>query len=946
MAFLIGFPQSTIAQLGTMSPTQLIQTQQQLQQRQSRDLAPEPAVPQSIVIQPVESEKKTFLAPSRLEQILSARVGVQLSQFGYDQFGRGHAVTVPQTGAILDDYILGPGDEIAISLRGQENNEFRAVVDRNGQVSIPRLNPITAIGRNFGSFRQDVRSAVKNSMVGTEAFVSVDRVRQISVQVSGEINYPGQRLVTGLSSVLDAILLSGGVKKTGSLRNIHVRRGNRDFVIDLYSALTDRASGSNVRLADGDRIIVPVLGRTIAVTGLVRRPGIFEMAAGQSNMTVRSLLALAGDEEVRGRYRLSVLRITQDGSSEMSPVERASGIIRDSEILLVQLGADQTTKSATLSGGTGLAGTYSILPGTRLSEVLKAPGAMGKYPYTPFGIIVRKNTTTLMHFLVPFSPVAVLAGREDQALLSDDVVRVLSVNEAQLLNFIVQSYVEGLANGQSELRNQLRQSNSGSTVASEVAAQSGQNTGLMNVSSVPAVVQRRLIMELLNKAAPGSTLAQQQEDEKKAEASLLQKKETTRREEDNDAPQKPEDGDVARASPPHSTSQISPKSPTVQTLPENFTGQSVNDGHFATNREVQTFGQFARQLNIDPQILVNFLLENRMRIDGAVRGPGYFLIGPNVSLKEVVEAAGGTVNWADESGVELISTVIDSQLGRAVTQQRSMPLKQDTLASYIVKPRDQVRFSQIYADVDSDSVSIQGEVRFGGTFTIMRGEHLSHVLARAGGLTDIAYPYGAVFLRQSAAQKERESFVRAADEVQNQLLAAMTRVGTSRLDPNAFASMQGFVTELRNQRGVGRISVTVDPKILAKNPALDPMLESGDVIYIPQRPTTVSVLGQVLQPGSYDYVPGATISSYLKKAGGYSSAADESQTFVVLPDGSAQRVTSGWVSFNADTIPPGSTVMVPRDISPLDLRQTIIDVSQIFSQFAVAIASVAVLSKQ
>lgn len=888
-----------------MPPTQLLQAQQQLQQRQSRDLAPEPAVPQSIIIQPVDSEKKTVLATSRLEQILSARVGVPLSQFGYEQFGSGRAVTVPQTGAILEDYILGPGDEIALSFRGQENNEFRAVVNRNGQVSIPRLSPITAIGRSFGSFRQEVQSAVKRSMVGTEAFVSVDRVRQISVQVSGEVNYPGQRLVTGLSSVLDAILLSGGVKKTGSLRNIHVRRGNSDYVIDLYSALTDRASGSNIRLADGDRVIVPVLGRTIAVTGLVRRPGIFEMGPGQSTITVRNLLTLAGGEEVRGRYRLSVLRITQDGSSEMSPIERTSGIIQDSEILFVQLGADQTNKSATLAGGTGLAGTYSILPGTRLSGVLKAPGALGKFPYTPFGIIVRKNTTTLMHYLVPFSPVAVLAGREDQALLSDDVVRVLSVNEAQLLNYIVQSYVEGLGNIQAELRNQLRQSTSGSnvasstsgsngvsstsgsTVASEAAVQSGQNAGLVNVGSVPAAVQRKQIIALLNVQAPSAAVPTQ-----------------------------------------------------------NIIGQSVNDDHFATNREVETFGQFARQLNIDPQILINFLLENRMRIDGAVRGPGYFLIGPNVSLKEVVEAAGGTINWADESGVEIISTVIDAQLGRAVTQQRSVPLKQDTLASYMVKSRDQVRFHQIFADVDSNSVAIQGEVRFAGTFTILRGERLSHVLARAGGLTDIAYPYGAVFLRQSAAQKEREAFVRAADEVQNQLLSAMTRVGNSRLDPNAFASMQGFVTELRNQRGVGRISVTVDPKILAKHPALDPILESGDVIYIPQRPTTVSVLGQVLQPGSYDFITGATISSYLKKAGGYSSAADESQTFVVLPDGSAQRVTSGWVSFNADSIPPGSTVMVPRDIAPLDLRQTIIDVSQIFSQFAVAIASVAVLSKQ
>jgi polysaccharide export outer membrane protein len=133
---------------------------------------------------------------------------------------------------------------------------------------------------------------------------------------------------------------------------------------------------------------------------------------------------------------------------------------------------------------------------------------------------------------------------------------------------------------------------------------------------------------------------------------------------------------------------------------------------------------------------------------------------------------------------------------------------------------------------------------------------------------------------------------------------------------------------------------------LASNPAQDPLLEPGDVIYIPQRPSTISVMGQVLQPGSYPYKAGESLGDYIQRAGGYSSAADESQTFIVLPDGSARRVERSWLSFSENSLPPGSAIVVPRDVTPLDLRQTIIDVSQVLSQFAVSIASVAVLSRQ
>ena len=134
--------------------------------------------------------------------------------------------------------------------------------------------------------------------------------------------------------------------------------------------------------------------------------------------------------------------------------------------------------------------------------------------------------------------------------------------------------------------------------------------------------------------------------------------------------------------------------------------------------------------------------------------------------------------------------------------------------------------------------------------------------------------------------------------------------------------------------------------MLASKPELDPLLEAGDLIYIPQRPSTIAVLGQVSQPGSFPYRAGLTLDDYIEQAGGYAAIADESETFIVLPDGSARKVEKSWLSFSSNDLPPGSTIVVPRDVTPLDTRQLILDVSSIFSQFAVSLASLAVLAKQ
>jgi polysaccharide biosynthesis/export protein len=946
------------------------------------------------------------LPRSRLEQIMSSRAGVNLTQFGYDQLGVGRDVTVPQSGAIQDSYILGPGDQINVSLRGQENNEYQAFVNRNGQVVLPRISPILAAGRTLGAFRADLIRAAQRAYISTQIFVSIGQVRQINVLVAGQVNNPGTRQVTALSSVVDALLLSGGVAKTGSLRNVKLVRNGNTTTIDLYSVLTQRGNQNSVLLTDGDRIVVPPLGPTVTVTGWVRRPGIYELAPGTKSLTARGLMSLAGGTETRGRYRLSILRIEPNGALSQTAATSEGAMVRDSEILFVQPGASETVQQATLSGGNPLAGTYSIGKATKLSDVLSAPGALGTDPYTLLGVVVRRDPATGMRVLIPFTPVAVVHNRENMDLLSGDVVRILSANEARLVSAVVKTFKQQRADAASQLINptdpalnpfagglpastssaqnqqnlQGYQSNAISSppderediaaLSNEVLTDGGILTDPQNVlgnqfnlpttgtggssnhsgtqtmmgKDAPVVgLQSPMLASAQGRSIVNDNQANGGAQTSAAQSSIASSPNGFAANAGSGSPGLSGGIAMSNVQSPYNVQPL-PGGPTPPLAP-NFQDQALANADVPENLEVATFGQLSRQMNVDALVLVHFFSDNMASVGGSVHGAGDYLVGPDVTLQDAIAAAGGIDSWTDGSHVELLSTVVDPATGSAHTERKLVSLDPMTLSTAMLHPHDEVRFSQVYAAVGNGSVTLQGQVRFPGVYKIEHGERLSDVLLRAGGVTDVAYPYGAIFLRKSAAVAERIGYDHAATEVNDAIVTGMTRQSNGRISSDSLGAMQGFVAQLRTTRALGRITVSADPAVLASNPQRDLLLEPGDVIFIPQRPSSVMVMGQVSQPGSIPFDSRMDAYDYIDRAGGLNASADDTMIYIVYPDGTARRLEKSWLSLNSPNIPPGSTIVVPRDFDQVDLRQVILDLSQIFSQIAVAAASLAVVSR-
>jgi polysaccharide export outer membrane protein len=974
---------------------------------------------QFTILEPT-AQSNPHLSQSRLEQILSARAGVALTQFGYDQLGIGRSVNLPEVGAVQDDYILGPGDEIVVTLRGQDNSEYHVTVDRDGNVVLPKISPIAATGRKLGDLRAQLQASVHSAYTATEAYVTVGRLRQVSVTVAGEVWSPGVRILTGLSTPVDALMVSGGIKKTGSLRKVQLIHQGHSSTIDLYSLLTGSGIARQFTLGDGDRIVVPPLTKVVAVAGWVRRAGIYEIPAGQTGISVQALTALAGGLEVRGHYRLAALRVEDSGQTQLVSITSQSSPIRDGEILLALPGADQVVDRATLAGGTALSGSYSIKDGTRLSDILKAPGALGQSPYTIFGVISRRDPRTYLRSLIAYSPVAALAGDDDPSLKSDDIVRVFSMKESRLLSRSITEFAakkefseelardpyatapsgalsptnEGTSgnsssNGSPSGNPMPGSSNSGATMSDEYV--SGESMAGDSLTGQPFQGQTISGQNPAGQNFAGQNFSGPSQSGNAGTDDLMSGDQSspiwncdnTQSMETADAYsgqyQQQDSQDIGNSQYPAAmvpgamapgTMQgggLYPQYPQLgnyQGRQPNFTGyggripcgkrkspaanfeQEVpTPGTVATNTEVTTLTQLAGQLGVDKIVLLNFLSDHEVTLDGAIRGPGAYVVGPDINLHDLVMVAGGTVQWADKSGVELISTAVNQSTGSATTIRKNLPLNPVTLANYIIQPHDEFRFRQVFTNITLEPVMLEGEVRFPGQYKIVRGEHLLDLLKRAGGLTDVAYPFGTVYLRRSVAALEQQSFRKLGADVENQLVGAMARPDSStRIDATTFAAVQGFIKTLRTQKGLGRISVTADPSILAARPEQNPLLEAGDVIYIPQRPGTVSVLGEVMQPGSYLYRSNMTAGDYLTKAGGFSGFADDSLTYIILPDGSAEQLDKSWLPLGSRSLPPGSVIVVPREIAPLNLREVLLDSTQVFSQLAVAVASLAVLA--
>lgn len=320
-----------------------------------------------------------------------------------------------------------------------------------------------------------------------------------------------------------------------------------------------------------------------------------------------------------------------------------------------------------------------------------------------------------------------------------------------------------------------------------------------------------------------------------------------------------------------------------------------------------------------------------VEVSGNVRYPGTYPLSAGSTLENALDAAGGVTDLASP-------TIKVSRETSSGVQQFDVHI--DVASDFKITGKDKIAIFTKPEANDFAQVQIKGEVRFPGTYTVKRGELLSSLIKKAGGLTKYAHTEGAVFTRESLKLKEKENLMDLADDLRKQVAAKrLTNNVTDSSNVN-YSELQRVLRDLTDTEAVGRMVIDL-PALLDGEIDSDVELIRGDVLVVPPRAQTVSVVGEVYLPTSHRFSSGLDIEDYLNSSGGVKQLGDQDNVFVIQANGSVIRPEKGfWYSSDTSVLKPGDTIVVPLDANPIDNLTLWSSVTQILYQSGVAIAAI------
>lgn len=314
---------------------------------------------------------QTFV--TQFQQLVATSTGSVLPIFGDSLFSGVPTTFAPVTDVpVTADYLIGPGDELALQLSGQVNQQYDLTVDRTGNIDIPELGTVHVTGIPFSQLNGYLKSQLGRIYRNFALNTNLGSLRTIQVFVVGEAVRPGSYTISSLSTLLNAIFASGGPLPDGSLRDIQVKRNGETILhFDLYDLLLRGDKTKDIRLLSGDVIFIPFVGPQVAVAGSVNTPAIYELK-GQT--TIEDVLKLAGgDTAVASGGALRLERVYEHSMRSIEDVNlttQGTQILRNGDILSVSSILERFRNAVTLRGNVANPGRYVWHPGMRISDLI------------------------------------------------------------------------------------------------------------------------------------------------------------------------------------------------------------------------------------------------------------------------------------------------------------------------------------------------------------------------------------------------------------------------------------------------------------------------------------------------------------------------------------------------------------------------------------------------
>jgi len=825
--------------------------------------------------------------PSLYDMYVQASVRKRpLERFGLDVFRNqsDQSDVIPMDLPVGADYVVGPGDGLAIDLWGATSQRIVRTVDRMGRVSLPEAGPVLVTGRTLGEVQELVQRTLGEQFHDVSADISLSRLRTVRVYVVGEVNEPGAYDVSSLSTPLNALFAAGGITARGSLRTVkHLRGKALVEEVDGYDLLLRGVTSGLQRIENGDTLMVPTIGAQVTIDGAVRRPSIYELKGERS---LAEAFDLAGGilptaalrhvevQRVEAHEKRTMLSLDLSSNEGLEADMKALGgfAIRDGDEIHVFPIAPYNQDAIYVQGHVQRPGRYSYKPGMTLHDVIGSYEDLLPEPAAHYAEIIRLQSPDFRPTVESFDLATALSNHASSPKLQPlDTVRIFSRYDFESAPRVwvggeVRAPGEYVTSGEVRLRDVIFLASGVTPDASLNTAQvfrteRGGSMKIFSVNLAGALAgnsadnillqprDRLLIHRSISSVEPATVYikgevakpgrypltANMQIDDLIQAAGGLKRSAYT------------QTADLTRFSagdPERGLSEQTTVDLAAATRGDASADLKLRDGDVLAIRQVPGWND----------------LGSSITVRGEVQHPGTYGIRPGERLSSVLERVGGYSGDAYPYGAILVRKEVREAQNR--------------------------EHNELLRRVEAEQIHIK-------------------------------------LLPENDAEQK-----------------------TAKL--NALAQAHATLEQLRSNPPIGRMVVHVQDKNEKwKNSAEDPVLREGDILTIPKKIGYVMVNGQVFNPTAVSYRPGRSANWYLSQAGGLTQLADKKAAFVVRADGSvlSAKNNSGWWSgdpMNA-VLRPGDQVVVPEKALNVGNRNwtAILQIAQIASSAAVTAAYLA-----
>jgi polysaccharide biosynthesis/export protein len=853
-------------------------------------IPPEPSAVQ-------EKANEALVTVSLEERIQKQALQSELKQFGYELFSNTSATFSPsETLPVPPDYVIAPGDTFVVQVFGATDLEYRLVVTRDGRILVPEIGEISVSGLTFDASKSIIQQRISRIRIGVKTVVTLADLHTIQIVVMGEVLKPGSYNVGGMTTLFNALVGTGGIKTTGSLRKIELRRDNELVArMDLYDVLLSGRTKNNLFLRQGDVIFVPPLGPTVSVAGEVNRPAIYELL---QPLPLKSMLEMAGGVLSTADLSKTQLRRLKDG---IGYTLVQADLTKGGTIQYVQNGdqvrvfpvVNRMENVVLLEGNVITPGGYEWKSGMRVSDLIKNVKALGQRTDFRMAAVVRERPfsrrLTVRYFDLgkaldsPWS-------QDDLVLQPRDEVMVFDMNTARDNRFAqtvqalrLQESVEEPAEI-AEIKGFVRH-------GGVFPLQAGQR--LLDMIRVTGGVLdgADLTYTMLIRRTPLS---------KRIEAVQLS---------------------LAKAL----AEPLGDHNPLLSPGDRVYVFDSQSNRSAMLSTEVNTLIQQAGYDQPAPVV----------QITGKVRQAGEYPLTPGMTAKDLIDAAGGLTEDAYGQSAVITHQVQNAEeFMRAEHEELALIGQNELIAGSTLrlKPRDRLTIREKPESENlKRSVTLKGEVRFPGNYAINKRETMCEVVRRAGGFTQDAYVFGTVFTRESVRKREQEAIDKIFTNYDSLLaeLHMSNSVDNDKKRPNqqGATDISNVLKGLKPPQAVGRMVVDMDRAVKKCSEGSDLVLEDGDAVNVPKMQDEVSVVGQVYQSMSHKFRPDRGAMDYINLSGGTKELAAREHAFVIQANGeviSLRGKMSSWSWFSGPSnisVTPGSTVIVPLTVDRINGRE-------------------------